>query len=105
MQAAISHTATVASPRVSFTQFIALSGLFSGQLPVSSFSAPEHHPPWRGFLASSPGNIAALQTSHHIIIVTWNQKETVPRIPPRDRDLSQWGSSRPGGRLRAPCSG
>ncbi|KAI7785626.1 hypothetical protein LA080_006646 [Diaporthe eres] len=34
-QSAISHTATVASPRVSFTQFIAL---FSGQLAVWSFS-------------------------------------------------------------------
>lgn len=69
MQAAILHTATVASPRVSFTQFIAL---FSGQLAVWSFSAPSTTHPGEdfSFCQVSSGNIAALQSSHHIIIVT-----------------------------------
>lgn len=99
---AISHTATVASPRVSFTQFIAL---FSGQLAVWSFTCAEHHPPWRGFLALPrlpQGTSQRCNPSHHIIIIVTCHSKTkrYPGIPPRDRDPSQMGLSRPGRKLR-----
>lgn len=89
------HTATVASPRVSFTQFIAL---FSGQLAVWSFSAPSTTHPGEDFSRppTSPREHRSVVTpSHHIIIVACHSK-TVARIPPRDRTLSQMGLSRPG---------
>lgn len=98
---AISHTATVASPRVSFTQFIAL---FSGQLAVWSFSQ-RRAPPTLARISRPPtpsqGTSQRCNPSHHIIIVTCHSKtKRYPGIPPRDRDPSQMGLSRPGRKLR-----